>query len=206
MNGETEPEGSTTKTFIAITVVILILFAVVFFFRSSASEEADQTLVYNGFSFAYADGLWYTQWERGGRLYNVLLHYNPEQVEDLTITGRADERFQQQVVFVTLDPEGSNTPGNDSRYLTLSAIELTTSMINAFDLTPVVSCTRNTTASCANKPIVTCENTNASVIYLRQATPAKIEFDGNCLTIQGPDEELLRATERLMYSWYRILR
>ena len=70
---------------------------------------------------------------------------------------------------------------------------------------PVAACTKQETEGCIDRPIIDCTAQNASVIYLRDAAPTRIILNGNCMTVQGEKEELLRATDRVLLRWYKIL-
>ncbi|MFH1182550.1 MAG: hypothetical protein V1702_06330 [Candidatus Woesearchaeota archaeon] len=197
-----EEEAKTTRNFIIAVVIVILAFIAVFaLYKYYAGMDNNPKVTVNGFVFEFYAGLWNTQWQRDGNIYNLRLHYNPKQVEDLELTGNADVRFNQPETYITFDPSEENLS-----YVALSAAELSLSMTNAFNITPVAACSENKTDACSVRPIINCENNNASVIYLKNQAPTLLEFRGNCLVLQGQDVELLRATERFLYSWYRILR
>lgn len=202
-NNASEPEETnTTRNFIIAAVIIIGAFIAVFALYNYYSDiDNNPEVTVNGFVFEYYAGLWNTQWQRDGETYNLRLHYNPKEVEDLELTGQADTRFNQPEIYITFDPAEEKLA-----YVALSAAELSMSMSTAFNLTPVAACSENKTDACSARPIINCENTNAAVIYLKNQAPTLLEFSGNCLVLQGKDIELLRATERFLYSWYRILR
>ena len=87
----------------------------------------------------------------------------------------------------------------------MCAIAIAESLHNGFNIEPVAACTEQKTEGCVGRPILNCNAQNASVIYLKQADETKVTLSGNCMTIQGKDEELLRATDRVLLKWYRIL-
>jgi hypothetical protein len=196
-----EEEAKTTRNFIIAAVIVIVAFIAVFaLYKYYAGVENNPKVIVNGFVFEYYAGLWNTQWQREGNIYNVRLHYNPKQVEDLQLTGKADARFNQPETYITFDPSEENLS-----YVALSAAELSMSMTTSFNITPIAACSKNETDACSIRPIINCENTNASVIYLKNQAPTLLEFRGNCIVLQGQDAELLRAAERFLYSWYRIL-
>ncbi|MBI2142031.1 hypothetical protein HYU15_00900, partial [Candidatus Woesearchaeota archaeon] len=143
------------------------------------------------------------QWKQDRQLYNLRLHFNPYQVENVSIIG--DEGWSaRESMFITFDPE----EGEKFSYTALAAAELSLSLNNAFGITPVAACTENVTAGCASRPVVGCGSApaNSSVIYLKEGSPAEITLQGGCATIQGRGEELVRAAEKAIYQWYGIIR
>ena len=186
----------------AITAGILIIMAAALIaytaFKKTAPEY--ETVEYNGFVFEHYGGLWNTQWQFGKKLFNVRLHYNPYDVENVTVKGEIGENFSQQEIFITHDPALSGLGD-----VAIAAAEISLTLANAFDIVPVAACTRNETDACAARPIVTCSSTNHSVIYIRQSNETAIELNGMCATISGSGTELLRAAEKSIYIWYRII-
>ena len=71
------------------------------------------------------------------------------------------------------------------------------------------ACTQeNTTGSCEefNFSIKNCENTEEPVVYVKLDEEAKVVGDGSCVTIQGSGEDLIRATDRLFYIWFGVMK
>ena len=162
-------------------------------------ETSEDNFIYNGYAFVNKDGLWYTQWQRGSNLYNLALHFNPKEAEEVKIEGDLDERFNKDKTYVTFDPKG-----NYLQYVALSVTELSFSMTKVFNIRPIAACSKNETSACLDRPIVDCD-TNASVIYVREGPEPKITGKGNCIIIEGPGEDMVKATNRLIYEWYQIM-
>ena len=201
-SGKDNRKDNSTKYFLIIAAVVILLTAVFFSARFFRAEPKYETVTYNGFTFQNYGGLWNTQWKQDGQLFNLRLHFNPYQVENVTILG--DEGWSaKQTTFITFDPEGNNLS-----HVALAAAELSLSLSNTFGMVPVAACTRNTTDACASRPIVSCESYqgNASVIYLKAESPAKITLGSNCAVVQGVDAEIVRAAEKAVYQWYGIIK
>lgn len=194
---------NSTKYFLIIAAVVVVLTVAFFSMRAIKTGEKYETVKYNGFVFERYSGLWNTQWKQDGQVFNLRLHYNPYQVENISIIG--DEGWSaKENMFITFDPEGSET----FSYTALAAAELSLSLSNAFGITPVAACTENVTAGCASRPVVACGSApdNSSVIYLKDDSSSAITLEGSCATIQGSGEELVRAAEKAIYQWYGIIR
>jgi len=206
--------------FLLIFVVIVVLFLGSFFFFSQnkgtvdyqtlednisatlEGERSEDNFVYNGYAFVRAGNLWYTQIQRGNILFNVPLHFNPLQLEDISIKGKLDDSFSKQgFVYVTFDPKDGNL-----NYVALTAAELSLNLYKALGQNPVAACTEDITMDCEGRPIKTCDNTDKPVIYIKKANKTGLILDGNCLTIQGNDEELIKAADRLLYQWYGVMK
>ena len=93
----------------------------------------------------------------------------------------------------------------ETAYTSVAAIELSRKLTDPFYRTVLTACTRNETEACGERPIVTCENTNSTVIYLKKAAETKLILDGNCVTIQGTGQEIIRAADKALFQWLGIM-
>ncbi len=195
--------GGNDKHFV-IALCILIIVVGAFFasqhFMKKGPETKYEVVTYNGFQFVKIADLWHFNWEKDGQTYVVALQYHPQQVEDVPIYGETDERFRQQHIYITHNPAESGLS-----YVALATTELTASLVGTQNLEIEGACAENKTADCAAAPIINCDNTNSSVIYIKEADETRVDLNGNCMTIQGKEMELLRATEKVLYIWYNII-
>jgi len=184
-----------------IALAVLLLLAVVFFATRKISNAPHyETMAYNGFEFTKLGPLWYFQWQQGDKLYNVPLRYNPKEVLDVPLVGTYDERFQQQDIYITHDPAETGLT-----YVALGTSELSISLANVMKANLIASCSANTTEACWDRPIVTCDDKDKAVIYIRKSPETKIIFAGNCAVIEGDGVDLLRAVDKLLYMWYKVI-
>lgn len=208
-----------------LTVAILIIIAIFALFLSYPSMKAywrgdslttldtlhnnalgDQkntstSYVYRGYSFVWARGLWYTRLQDKNILYEVPLHFGPRDLENITYTGKLDDRFlATSEVYITFNPVEK-----ELGYVALAVGELSLNLAKALGVNPVAACDRNETVDCKNRPIMTCTNTNQSVIYFHPKGDARLHLRGNCIEIYGEKTELIRATDRLILQWYGIM-
>src|SRR3989338_854426 len=200
-----ETERKSNKMLFIVGGIILLLFLAFIIIRLNLKEEKpkEEAYTYNGFSFARIGGMWTTQVQKKGTntVFTVPLHYGAYDVLNITRTGSIDERFEQSEVYITFDPDEA-----DLRYVAVAAGELSLSIAQAMDVTPIVACTKNITEVCKDRPIVTCESTNKSTIYLKQADIPMLELNGNCVVVSGKEKEIIRATDRLILGLYGILK
>lgn len=189
---------SKSSIIVAAAVLIIIAGFAALLLISENGDRAD----YNGYQFVNENGLWQTEWEREGQIYVLDFRHHPAEVESIPITGQTDIRFQLEPVYITIDPSGEQP---DQKYLALAAIDLARKLTEPFEREVQAACTRNETEACETRPIVTCENTNSTVIYLKSAEQTKIELLGNCAVIQGNGESIVMAAEKAIYQWLGIM-
>jgi hypothetical protein len=216
-----EPEAASKANlyFLIGVGVIIILFAAVFalkFFarneivtiddmiaKTLAGDENPETnYMYNGYVFVKVGPLWYTKWRYGIYEANIPLHYGPLELEDIYAEGQLDERFDSGHYYITYDP---NT--TDAAYVAIAISEIGRNLIEGLGAGISYACSHDDTACAnANRPVITCENTNSSVIYAKESEEPKIVRQGNCLVLQGRGEDLLKVTDRAILQMYGIMK
>ncbi|MBW3015354.1 hypothetical protein KY330_02955 [Candidatus Woesearchaeota archaeon] len=198
---------------LALIIIIALIFGISYITNDKLISGVDpsgnvvnvittDSYTYNGFEFSKSNvGLWYTTVNVGSTEYMINLHYSPKEVENIPLEGDIDESYQDITdLYVTFDPEGEHL-----KYVALSIGELGTNMNNAFNIGLVGSCTVNKTNACADREIITCDNTDKPVVYFKEAEGSKVIMDGNCIIVQGLGEDILKSTERLLYNLYGII-
>ena len=192
-----------TKKLVIVILFIISLFAVFFVAKYIFSSKLNYpSYTYNGFTFVKIQGLWHTNWQRGNELFSVHLRYGPKESEDVLIFSKEEN----EIFNVTDDLYITFDPGLNLKYVALAASELSLNLFRVFNITPIAACTQNLTTSCHDRPIITCDNTDEAVIYLKEASPTKIILESNCVTIQGEGEELVRAADKVVWIQYGIIR
>ena len=160
-------------------------------------EEMDY--VYNGFSFIYSNGAWYTQAQRGDTVYDIPLHFGPRDVENISVKGSIDPAFgNNRIVYVSFDPSDP--------YVGLAAIELSLNLGKGLDVATKSACDKDYDIdACKERSVVTCSDVNKSVVLIRQADETKVTLNGKCIIIEGRDKELMRAVDNAILRFYGIL-
>ena len=198
-------QDKDTKKLVILILSFLALFVVTFsvsmyFYKYHSTPEYPK-YTYNGFKFVKIAGLWHTQWQQNNRLYSVHLRYGPKESEDIPYYEQNPSFNHTGTIYITFDPLGSNLA-----YVALASTEISLSLANTFNITPIAACYRNETESCASRPIITCDSTNDAVIYIKEAANPSITTKGNCLIIEGYKEDLVRATDKVLWIWYGIIK
>ena len=139
-------------------------------------------------------------------MIEVALHFGPKELVDYPVSGNLSIFIPMKKGYISFDPLEP-----ELGYIMLANGELGLTLAKAFkavqdkplNLTTV--CSRDDFKTCSKYPIINCNNTNETVIYLKQINESGIVVEDNCIIIQGKDENLIRGVDRLMYSWFRIL-
>ncbi|MBI2138126.1 hypothetical protein HYU13_00930 [Candidatus Woesearchaeota archaeon] len=164
-----------------------------------------RSATFNGFSFIFADGLWYTrvQTSQGNVVFDVPFHYLPDDVNNIPITGRLNASLfdKGEGVFITFDPLGTNL-----QYVALAIGEFDRTLIKAFGKLPIAACDKNETDACKDRPIITCSSTEKPVLYVRQKEKPSVFFENNCIIVEGQGNGLVKSMERLIYLMYGIVK
>lgn len=166
--------------------------------------KPDEGYVYEGYSFVFSNGLWYTQVQNiaGTSVFDIPLHYGPEALKDIPIEGYFNSTIfnSNKEIYITFDPLGSTL-----NYVALAVGEFDRNIITAFNKAPIAACDKNETAACSDRPIITCDNTQKPVLYLKQEPETKLIFKDNCMIVQGIGPDIVRATDRLLLQLYGIM-
>ncbi len=162
--------------------------------------DDQQGYVYNGYSFVYTDGLWWTEMNKFGTLLKVPLHFGPRDLADIVPQGELDPSFNDgENLYVAIDPDVVD------KYYTLAISELSFNIVKGLDRTPVGSCTKENWA-CENRTIVSCQNTSGkAVIELALANESRIDVSGTCIKVQGSEYGIVKAVDRLLLQWYGVI-
>jgi len=221
MEEETIVKKSSNKALYATIVLVLIILVAIFSVRFFMKEPEPRTIddlhrlnlngklepeigyLYNGLSFVNYDNIWYTQiMSPGGtRLYDVAFRFGPKEVEDVPVKGKFDVTKFDEVgeYYVTFDPLGSQF-----NFVAVAISDFNQNMMKVFDKIPVAACDKNETVACKDRPIITCNNTEEIVLYVKERNETKIVFENNCINVEGSGLELVKAVDKVMYIFYKI--
>jgi hypothetical protein len=223
--GKKGKEDKQKKQFkvIGLTMLFFIgVFLLVFWFRFGRTtttdfekaytdvlngKESDTGFLYNGYVFVKISDLWYTKLQKDKTLYKVPFHYNPKEVEDIPILGDSFS-FGNNVVnnysgdlYITFDPTEK-----ELKYIGLANGELSFNIVQTLGLNPKAGCTKNETDGCNGAPIINCGMADLPVILLISSNISRVVVpDQNCMVIQGNEKDLVRAVDKLLYKWYKIM-
>ena len=201
-NKKMSPE--TKKFLIGTAIVCVILFFVIFFGIKWIYPESTTlpSMEYNGFEFKKMSGLWHTTWMKDGQPYTVTLRYNPEEVETVLMMGAISTNFSKHQIYLSFDPTSN---ASEFKYTALANAEISLSLVKAFAKEPIAACIKNETDACKNRPIVTCEDKDKAVIVVSANGDPAILMKNNCIILKGEGLNILKSTDKLLYTWYKIM-
>lgn len=190
--------------YIVAGVVILAIFAVIFSLQYLVDDTpVVQKVEYNYFTFYNVSGFWDVDIKLGEQVYRGTFRFNPLEIENVSINGSLSKSFNTPPVFITFDP----TSNPDSfKYQALAVTELSLNLVRALNVSVEGACTKNETDACVDRPIVSCDTLNASVIYVVPEGEPKIVLNNRCVTLYGSEFGLVKSADRLIYQWYKIMK
>ncbi len=219
---EEQPKKSSEKILL-ISIAIIGLLLISIFVLSILNKPKPQTLedlhvlnlkgklkpeqgyIYKEvYSFVTLDNLWYTQLTspKGTKIYSLALRYSPKDLKDIVIEGALDTAFfdSQNEFYVTFNPTGK-----EFSYVGLAVADFNTHMSKVFEKKPIAACDRNETEPCKNRPIVTCEDKDKLVLYIKESERFRTYYNNNCIIVEGNGFDLVRGVDRILYNLYNIM-
>ncbi len=225
----TEEHVNITKHFYVAVAILLIILGGIFlipkFFDKDPvtldilhqenlerGYDTELSYVFNGYSFIYLDGLWYTQIQDKSRdvMFDVPLHYGPKDVIDIPFSGDFEPFFLKAVnntisnytfqTYLTFNPESDQL-----QYVGLATGELTQNMVIVYNLAFIPACTSNETDVCASVPTITCDSTDDPVVFIAENETTEVRVEDNCIIIQGDGEDIVKAVDRFLLAIHGIL-
>ena len=219
---EPEPAKSSEKILIIGVAVLVLVFAAILIY-SIYSKPQPKTLedlhrlnlqgklkpsqgyVYkDAYSFVTLDNLWYTQLAspKGTKIYNLALRYSPKDLKDIKIGGALNDKFfnNQTEYYVTFNPNGK-----DFSSIGLAVADFDTHMSKVFEKKPIAACDRNETEPCKTRPVVTCEDKDKLVLYIKESDNLKVYYDKNCIVVEGRGFDLVKGVDRILYNLYDVM-
>jgi hypothetical protein len=210
------------KILIIGVILVLLLFAALFSLRYLPQErpetidelhefnlmgklKPEQGYIYNNvYSFVKFEDLWYTQFvsPQGSRLYNIQFRYGPRDIENIRIGGSLDLNLFNNATdyYATFNPTGNNFSA-----VALAVSDFNQQMTNIFFKQPIAACDRNETLACTGRPVITCENTDSLVLYIKEANDLRVYYDDNCIVVEGNGFDLVKGVDRVLFNLYGVM-
>lgn len=207
---ETKDYTKNSQRNIIILISIIILIAAAFLIYQNSKNNVDpvdelnerimkgDAYFFNGFLFEKNNDMWYTTVLRSSdkKSVKIPLHYGPNDVYDIKLSGSLNSNFTKKKFYVTVEP-------NSQTALALS--ELLLNLKQGMNVYPEIAYTYNDTSIEHYFPTITCDNTNETVIYLKPSKETKVTYDDNCIIIEGTNETIIKSTDFLILRWYGII-
>ena len=162
--------------------------------------ETEHGYMYNGFVFVNYDDLLHTQLQRGDFLFNLHFHYSPAHVDQVIVEGSLDPELDTSEFYVTFDPDEDNIS-----LIGVAMSELSLNLVKGLGTKITPACYINSTEACYDRPIITCDNTEEAVFFVKSGIETKVTLDENCIILEGPGEELYRSVDKVLFDFYGII-
>jgi hypothetical protein len=101
---------------------------------------------------------------------------------------------------MTFDPTDAHL-----NYIAVSTAETDMVVIQVFGKGVIASCLNNESLACVNRPIVGCDSTDAPVFYFASEENTSVLYLDNCIIVSGDRDNLLRATDRMLFDFLGIM-
>lgn len=169
--------------------------------------EEEQGYMYNGFSFVFVDGLWWTDIIKHigdtEEIIRIPLHFGPKDFDEVKFSGSTSDEFNQgPEVLIAIDPAVRD------QFYTLAISELVFNLAKGIGRKPVAACIKED-IECVERPIISCENNpeNLPVIELVHDynVNSTVELDGTCIKITGNNYGLVKAVDNILLQWYGVM-
>ncbi|MBD3259321.1 hypothetical protein GF371_01685 [Candidatus Woesearchaeota archaeon] len=174
---------------------------------------------YKGFEFRQnKDGTWSTEVYNPvtETLFAISLHYGPKDIYDIPIDHSVRDWLTYAINFESENSEKDAVgatfimfePDAEGGFHAVAYHELARNLERGLRLSPHPAVTEETNVTFGNMtlPVKSCDTTDEPIIILLQKEPAKVEYNGkNCIIVQGLEEELVKAENRLLYQFYSVM-
>jgi len=188
---------------ITVLAVAVVCFLIAIFTYGVTVPPGPPERDYGLWEFIMIDGFWHTNWQAGPTLYDIAFKYHPSDVEDLPVKGfqPSDAFSGRQQIYITFDLD---TSPENIKHLAVASADLNFNLYQVLNKNVINACLESV-PGCEERPIMDC-TPNKSVIKVMPHPEAMINITTpECVTLQGPGEDLGKAVSRLLYTWYGII-
>ena len=179
---EEERKRRRNQIIVGIVLVLLMILSTLGFALQGNSDnsvnEDPNKLTYNGFDFAYLNGLWV--------LGNFAFTYNPKQVPDITSELKDVTYYQGSPVYIYSENEEAE-------------IEIS---VNFRSIAERIQQACILGVECPNDaPTKTCTD---KFIIIKESNNSRIVQEDNCVYIDGSKEELVKLADQFLFTILKI--
>lgn len=181
---------------------VILLLALISNYRGSNESDNENYYSYHGFDFVKHGDMVQTQIQIKAdmsKLYTIELRYGPRELKDIPVIGEPKYFSLAEEVYVAFNPDDENL-----QYVALATADIQMNLIRVLNKKMIAACTEES-EECEGTPIKNCENSELPIIIVRQDPVALVEQKGNCLFVQGPDMDMVRAADKFLLYLYGIM-
>jgi hypothetical protein len=231
---EKKPFSPRKKKILTIIVVLVLLVAIAgsayltYNYIKNRPEKLDipgleitnkNMYTYKGFEFRRnKDTTWSTQIFNPitQTLFVVSLHYGPKDLYDIPIDHSVRDWLTYAIDFTSEKADNESVgatfitfePDVQSGFHAIAYHELAKNLDEGLMLRPHPALTEETNQTIGNKtiPMKSCDSTDEPVILLLHKEPTKVSYNGkNCILIQGLEQNIVKAANRLLFQFYSVM-
>lgn len=174
---------SKLKKFILPLFIVFIMVFSIFGYMANRSDDSEK-IQYKGYKFIKTDQGWVTYKDDK----KIIIQNNPLDLEIQEPKITFQELSSAQKIYLTFNPE-------ENLYQAINSfIQQIKPLLGTF----TQACTKDV-SKCSDLPIKTCSDATDSIkiIQIQEKEPTKLEYNNNCLIIQGKNEDLVKAIDKL---------
>ncbi|MBW2987267.1 hypothetical protein KY336_01835 [Candidatus Woesearchaeota archaeon] len=231
---EKKPFSPRKKKILVVIVIIVFLIAIAgsayltYNYIKNRPEKVDipglemtnkHLYTYKGFEFRQnKDTTWSTQIFNPvtQTLFYVSLHYGPKDLYDIPIDHSVRDWLTYAIEFTSENADNETVgatfitfePDVQSGFHAIAYHELAKNLEEGLMLSPHPAVIKETNTTIGNKtiPVKTCDSTDEPVILMLNNEPTKVSYNGkNCILVQGTEENIVKAANRLLYQFYSVM-
>ena len=187
-------EKSNRGKYLVGVLALFIISIMVFSVLSLNSEDKEEKITYKDQLFVKTAQGWQTY--INNQQYSFA--YNPLELENITLPANfnVNKLNSAQKIYLSLNPEEDIYLAMQEFYKLLKPL-----------ITPKMqeSCFIDV-ERCAALPLKTCDSAtpDVKVILIKQDNLSKIDYQYNCLTIQGDSENLIKNIDKLSLNFFGL--
>jgi hypothetical protein len=185
--------------FVGVFIIFLFLIPDILSERKSGEEDIE----YNYFKFKKVGPVWETLVINNEKLLQPSFRFLPEDVENVPVSGKLNSDFGNDVIYLTFDPLGDPV---EFQTMAIAVSEMGLNLVKGLEKEIEAGCTRFEAESCENKTIVDCSSSGVSVIFFNPVGEPEVILKDNCIELKGKGFDLVKSVDRVLYSWYGILK
>lgn len=196
---------------IIASIIVLGAGSWYWYLQQQTDQAIDPIISYNGYYFAYAEGLWTTQLQRGVFSQQAYFRSSPKDVEDIALEGNLSSFLPANTTYIAFYPK--EKMGNVNLALSQIAVTLADAYVLLQDepFNPIIVCADTSMPECTMPdhtgvplPIKNCSDASKTILF-EEANEAKIIANETCIRLQGPSENIIGVADKMLYVWLGIM-
>lgn len=188
-------EKSYTKLVISLFIAFIMVSSILGYYYGTSEDI--ESYKYNEYNFKKIDNRWVTY--IGKTPY--YLTYDPKSLEDIEINRNLNlaEFNSAKKIYLTFNPD--EIPGEVISEMQIYFMPLLSSKVFF-----IMACTEDI-PRCEDAVLKTCSDATSEekIIQIEIVNDTIVNYNNNCLSIQGENEDLIRAVDRIIWDMLGVM-